>query len=155
MQNTRTFDPNFECRYEFAGKVSKKNIRTGVSKTGKDYHLAEFIVTAEHKGQKQTTYVSHKVKCWGNAAIHANETLQEGDYAYILADKYLQDSWDDKQTGQKRYSNYFSPVKIERIEGAQQETPRRQPSAAYVPKKAEVQTTINGHDGFEDDDIPF
>ena len=49
----------------------------------------------------------HNITCWGRTAEIAAEYLKKGRTVYVKG-SLRTDSWDDKQTGQKRYITYVN-----------------------------------------------
>ncbi|PSH04475.1 MAG: single-stranded DNA-binding protein [Acidobacteria bacterium] len=49
----------------------------------------------------------HNITCWARLAEIASEYLKKGRTVYIEG-SLRTDSWDDKQTGQKRYQTYIN-----------------------------------------------
>jgi single-strand DNA-binding protein len=49
----------------------------------------------------------HNITCWGRTAEIAAEYLKKGRPVYVKG-SLRTDSWDDKQTGQKRYITYVN-----------------------------------------------
>lgn len=62
----------------------------------------------------------HNVTCWSRLAEIAGEYLKKGRTVYIEG-SLRTDSWDDKQTGQKRYQTYINASDIVLLGGGRTE----------------------------------
>jgi single-strand DNA-binding protein len=63
----------------------------------------------EGKWQERTDW--HDITCWDRLAEIASEYLKKGRSVYIEG-SLRTDSWDDKQTGQKRYKTYVNASEL-------------------------------------------
>jgi len=74
--------------------------------------VAKFTVATNERykdkgGEWQDRTEWHNITCWGRTAEIAAEYLKKGRAVY-LEGSLRTDSWDDKQTGQKRYQTYVN-----------------------------------------------
>lgn len=113
-------------------------------------------------GQKQEAVEFHNVVLWGRLAEITNQYLKKG--RLVLVEGRLQTrSWDDKQTGQKKYRTeivaeniQFGPQGGGNFGGGGTPTSPREPSALEQPP-AEIPTVQYPADEEEirAEDIPF
>lgn len=61
----------------------------------------------DKEGNWQDRTEWHNITCWARTAEIAGEYLKKGRTVYVEG-SLRTDSWDDKQTGQKRYSTYVN-----------------------------------------------
>lgn len=133
-----------------------------------DIALAVNRVYSTDQGEKreETTFVD--VELWGRQAEIAGEYLKKGRPVYIEGRLKL-DTWDDKQTGQKRSKMRVvgetmqllggreggAPGGAEREDGSSarpqmQSRPPQRPAAAAIPRKP-----VDPDLDVEGDDVPF
>jgi single-strand DNA-binding protein len=62
----------------------------------------------------------HNITCWARLAEIASEYLKKGRSVYIEG-SLRTDSWDDKQTGQKRYQTYINANDLVLLGGGRSE----------------------------------
>lgn len=113
---------------------------------------------------EETTFVD--ITLWGRQAEIAGQYLSKGRSVFVEGRLQL-DTWDDKQTGQKRSKLRVIGENVQflgsRSDGAggggggdegggQRPVQRQQPSQGNRPQRAEES---GGGDSFDDDDIPF
>lgn len=113
-------------------------------------------------GQKQQATEFHNVVLWGRLAEITNQYLKKG--RLILIEGRLQTrSWDDKQTGQKKYKTeivaetiQFGPQGSSGMGGGNTPVSSREPAAAEQPP-TEIPTVQYPADEEEirAEDIPF
>jgi single-strand DNA-binding protein len=105
--------------------MKSENLVILVGNTGKEVELkhtssgtavAKFTLATNERfkdkneqWQERTEW--HNVTCWGRLAEIAAEYVQKGRTLYIKG-TLRTDSWDDKQTGQKRYMTYINAKDI-------------------------------------------
>lgn len=87
--------------------------------------VAKFsIATSERfkdkSGEWQDRTEWHNITCWSRLAEIAGEYLKKGRTVYIEG-SLRTDSWDDKQTGQKRYSTYINANELVLLGGGRGE----------------------------------
>jgi single-strand DNA-binding protein len=109
------------------------------------------------QGQKQeeTTFVD--VTLWARMAEIAAQYCHKGDPLFVSGRLHL-DTWDDKQTGQKRSKLKVIGESIQLL-GARQQAPAAPPArAAAPPPRATAPARKSAHDPDLDsmpDDVPF
>lgn len=114
----------------------------------------------DREGKRQERTEWHRVVLWGKLAELAQRWLKKGSQIYVEG-RLQTRSWDDQQTGQKRYSTEVvgaSMTFLGRAEGgggsgggAREQQPREQPQRAPAPRGPNVEEDA----GFFDDDVPF
>ena len=123
-----------------------------------DISLAINRVWKNDAGQKQeeTTYV--EVELWGRQAEIAGEYLKKGRPVYIEGRLKL-DTWDDKQTGQKRSKMRVVGETLQLLGsrdgtngGTSSGTSERTQSRPPRPARPPVDPDLDATDG---DDVPF
>jgi len=94
--------------------VCKFSVATSESFVGKD-------------GQKQETTEWHNIVVWGKPAENCSKFLARGRQVY-LEGKLATRSWDDKQSGQKRFATEIVAQSVQFIsDGQRQQQPQGQP----------------------------
>jgi single-strand DNA-binding protein len=120
-----------------------------------DFGLAVSRIYSGEDGEKkeETTFVD--VTLWARLAEIAGQYLKKGRPVFIEGRLQL-DTWDDKQTGQKRSRLRVVGENLQllgsRPEGEGPAPPPRRPSAAAPPSRPE---TRDPDLDVEPDDIPF
>ena len=116
-------------------------------------NIATFsLATSESRKDAQGNWLEdttwHNIKAFGRSAETARDQLKKGGKVFVEG-KITQESWDDKQTGQKRsktvvVANYLSVVPTAR-------------SSSPVPNQtpAADRERANQSPEITDDDIPF
>lgn len=119
--------------------------------------VAQFGVAVSKKtGDKEYTSF-FDVKCWGAIAEGAAQNLRKGS-PVIVSGELQQESWDDKQTGQKRSKVVITAFTVGRIafkdQGQQQPTQQRRQAA---PPTTAAAPSDNDAGGYGDDggDVPY
>ena len=74
----------------------------------------------DKEGNWQDRTEWHNITCWARLAEIAGEYLKKGRTVYIEG-SLRTDSWDDKQTGQKRYSTYINASDLVLLSGGRGE----------------------------------
>jgi single-strand DNA-binding protein len=124
---------------------------TAVAETG----LAINRTWTDNDGQKQeeTTFVD--LTFWGRTAEIAQEYLRKGRAVFIEG-RLRQDSWEDKQTGQKRSRLRVSVENMQML-GPKTEASQQQPPAGQPPpaRSAPPPPQQPRDPGFDESDIPF
>jgi len=113
----------------------------------------------DKEGNWQDRTEWHNITCWARLAEIASEYLKKGRSVYIEG-SLRTDSWDDKQTGQKRYSTYVNASDLVLIggrEGGQGGGGGRPQAAAATNEFDQSAPSEEAHAGTQitDDDIPF
>jgi single-strand DNA-binding protein len=99
----------------------------------------------------------HNITCWARLAEIASEYLKKGNSVYIEGNLRT-DSWDDKQTGQKRYQTYVNASDLVLIGGRGEEGGSRAPSRGSdfdQSAPGEFDSAPARASEITDDDIPF
>lgn len=68
-----------------------------------ELRMATTDVYTDKAGQKQERTEWHRVEVWGKQAESCGKYLEKGRQVYVEG-QIRTDSWDDKETGQKKYS---------------------------------------------------
>lgn len=113
------------------------------------FSMATTEVWKDKQGQKQERTDWHRVEFFGRQAEVAAEYLKKGNPVYIEG-RVQYDQWDDKQTGEKKYSTKIKGDRLQLLGGRSGGTnPHPPPSTPSHPSALEQK----GSDF--DDDIPF
>lgn len=106
------------------------------------FSLATSETFVGRDGNKQEETEWHKVVCWNKTAENCAKYLSKGRMAYVEG-KITTVSWDDKQTGQKRYATEIVAQNLQFIgdgrqaqnnqERGQQAPAQGAPSQEYAP----------------------
>ena len=113
----------------------------------------------DKSGQKQEQTEWHSIVVWGKQAEIAGQYLTKGKQIY-LEGRIQTSSWDDKQTGEKKYRTEIICDNFQMLgsRGGGGEFESHGPSASASPSSAPSQGPSYDEGGFgepEDDDIPF
>lgn len=118
-----------------------------------NFSLATSEVYVDKGGQKQEKTEWHRIVLWGKQAELAGRYLQKGSQIY-LEGKLQTRSWDDQQTGQKKYSTEVVGFQMTFLgkpqgngSGGQQHAPAQNHQAPSGPPADDS--------AFFDDDVPF
>ena len=113
----------------------------------------------QNQRQEETTFVD--ITLWGRQAELAQQYLTKGRGAYIEG-RLQMDTWDDKQTGQKRSKLKVVAESLQFLPdgkgGSGGGSPQSGPQAARAPEQRSgpPQGGSAAHDDYsEEDDIPF
>jgi single-strand DNA-binding protein len=120
-----------------------------------DLGLAINRVWKDSSGQKQeeTTFVD--ITLWSRTAEVAAEYCHKGDPLFVSGRLHL-DTWDDKQTGQKRSKLKVVGEQIQLLGSRQQAPAAAPPTKSPTPAPpAQRQTPKDPDLDAEPDDIPF
>jgi single-strand DNA-binding protein len=98
----------------------------------------------------------HNITCWARLAEIASEYLKKGRTVYIEG-SLRTDSWDDKQTGQKRYQTYINANDLVLLGGRGEDSGGRGPSRGsdFDQSPGEFDSAPSRATEITDDDIPF
>jgi single-strand DNA-binding protein len=113
----------------------------------------------DKNGQKQEQTEWHQIVVWGKQAEIAGQYLTKGKQIY-LEGRIQTSSWDDKQTGEKKYRTEIICENFQMLgsRGGGGDFESHGPSAAASPAASPAQGPSYDEGGFgepEDDDIPF
>ncbi len=124
------------------------------------------IATSENwndkQGQKQERTEWHRVVVWGKMAEVVGQHLTKGRQVYVEG-RLQTRSWDDKATGQKKYSTEIVASTVQFLGGSSEGASRGSQASATPRGGAEEQTQARPDDaGFSpepafdsDEEIPF
>lgn len=100
--------------------------------------------------KEDTTFVN--VTCWDKFAEYVGEKLQKGR-PVLVEGRLKSDSWDDKNSGQKRSKVFIMASRITPLDwdgdGKQGERSERRPASEPSPRPRDIEEPI------PEDDIPF
>lgn len=113
-----------------------------------NFTLATNRVYKDRDGNRQKQTEWHNIVCWGRQAEVAGQYLTKGKQIYIEG-RIQTRSWDDKQTGEKRYRTEIVCDNFQML-GSRGE---HDGGGASSGSSAEPPTDIGGPPA--DDDIPF
>lgn len=91
------------------------------------FSLATSEVWFDKKGEKQEETTWHKVVVWQKPAENCAKYLSKGRQVYIEG-KITTVTWDDKQTGQKRYGTEIVAQTVQFIGDGQQQQQQARPA---------------------------
>jgi single-strand DNA-binding protein len=94
--------------------------------TGSGTAVANFTLATNDRykdkdGNWQERTEWHNITCWARLAEIASEYLRKGRAVYVEGSLRTQ-SWDDKQSGQKRYQTYVSATDLVLLGGERSES---------------------------------
>jgi single-strand DNA-binding protein len=133
--------------------------------TGGGTAVAKFTLATNDRfkdkdGNWQDRTEWHNVTCWARLAEIASEYLKKGRTVYIEG-SLRTDSWDDKQSGQKRYMTYINASDLVLLGGGREDAG----SGGNRGSSRSNDFDQGGHGEFDsaparateitDDDIPF
>lgn len=104
---------------------------------------------ATGKMQEQTEW--HRVVFYGRLAEIAGEFMRKGSRAYIEGSIHTR-KWQDKQSGQDRYSTEIKGLVLQMLDNPNQDKPQQQ--GAQAAQMAPASTPAEQHQ-YDDSDIPF
>jgi single-strand DNA-binding protein len=127
---------------------------TGGGTTVATFNLATSEGRKDAQGNWKDDTTWHNVKAFGRVAETAREQVKKGTKVFVEG-KLTTETWDDKQTGQKRYktmvvANYLSVVPSARSLGA-----RGEPAAGADQRPAASRERVHEPTEITDADIPF
>lgn len=121
-----------------------------------EMRVATTDVYNDRQGQRQERTEWHRVEVFGKVAEACGKYLEKGKQVYVEG-QIRTESWDDKETGQKRYSTKIVAREVKFLgggkgDGERQGREQRHPDrgSAAPPSGGDV-----GDFGPGDDDIPF
>jgi single-strand DNA-binding protein len=133
-----------------------------VRSTPSGQSVASFTLATNRKwkdknGQKQEQTEWHQIVCWGRQAEVAGQYLTKGKQIYVEG-RLQTRSWDDKQSGEKRYRTEVICDNFQMLGGRGGDFEGGRGGHAEGPSFDEAPGGGGGAGGFgggEDDDIPF
>lgn len=87
-----------------------------VCRTGLNVATFNIAINEKNKNGDVTTFVN--IKCFGKVAEICSQYLNKGS-AVLIEGKYRTETWEDRKTGTKRYSNYILAEAVQFIGGRQ------------------------------------
>ena len=126
-----------------------------------NFTLATSESWADKAGQKQERTEWHRIVVWGKLAELCNQYLTKGRQAYVEGALQTR-SWDDKTSGQKRYTTEINAKTIQFIggqanagAGATREQSSNAGGPSYDTSMVNQDYDISTDTNFTADDIPF
>ena len=122
--------------------------------------VAEFSLATNRRwrdrdGNRQEQTEWHRIVCWGRQAEIAGQYLTKGKQIYVEG-RLQTRSWDDKQTGEKRYRTEIVCDNFQML-GQRGDShspgPSGPPETGYGAGSGQQASQVA--DGPDDDDIPF
>ena len=115
--------------------------------------VAKFTVATDERftdksGEKQERTEWHNITAWGKLAEICGQYLRKGKLVYIEG-SIRTDSWDDKETGQKRYRTDIIANQMQMLDRKGDEG-----GGAYAGARASSGASAAGP-GEEEEDVPF
>ncbi|MGK2860137.1 MAG: single-stranded DNA-binding protein [Thermoanaerobaculia bacterium] len=121
--------------------------------------VAEFTMATDEKytdksGNKVERTEWHNVQAWGRLGEICGQYLRKGKLIYIEG-RIQTDSWDDKETGQKRYKTRITANEMKMLGSrGEGESGGSEGGGSYSkPQRANEPARVA--DGGDDDDVPF
>ncbi|MBW8874948.1 MAG: single-stranded DNA-binding protein [Acidobacteria bacterium] len=111
----------------------------------------------DKNGQKQEQTEWHQIVVWGKQAEIAGQYLTKGKQIY-LEGRLQTRSWDDKQTGEKRYKTEVICDNFQMLGGRGGDFESHGPAASASQSQSSPSQGPSYDEGFgepEEDDIPF
>lgn len=124
-----------------------------------ELRLATTDSFTDKQGQKQERTEWHRVNVWGKVAENCAKYLQKGRQVYVEG-RIQTRSWDDKETGQKRYATEIVASQVTFLGGGGGESGQRSGGYPASGGRASGPSQDPGPSeppdfGPGDDDIPF
>ena len=124
-----------------------------------NFTLATSESWADKAGQKQERTEWHRIVVWGKLAELCNQYLTKGRQAFIEGSLQTR-SWDDKTSGQKRYTTEINAKTVQFIGGqagvgAPKENNNSQGAPTYDTSMVNQEYDISTDTNFTADDLPF
>ena len=121
--------------------------------------VAKFTLATDERftdksGEKQERTEWHNIVAWGKLAEICGQYLRKGKLIYI--DGSLRyDSWDDKETGQKRYRTEIVANQMQMLDRKGDESGAGGGGGAYAGARKGGSATATAPQVEEDDEVPF
>jgi len=121
--------------------------------------VAEFSLATDEKytdksGNKVERTEWHNIQAWGRLGEICGQYLRKGKLVYIEG-RIQTDSWDDKETGQKRYKTRVTANEMKMLGGkGDGESGGGYESSGSSSRKSSNEPARVA-DGGDDDDVPF
>jgi len=116
--------------------------------------VAKFTIATDERftdknGEKQERTEWHNITAWGKLAEICGQYLRKGKLVYIEG-SIRTDSWDDKESGQKRYRTEIVANTMKMLDRKGDENSGGGQYAGAARKSSGAATQVE-----EDDDVPF
>ncbi len=121
--------------------------------------VAEFSLATDEKytdkgGNKVERTEWHNIQAWGRLGEICGQYLKKGKLVYIEG-RIQTDSWDDKETGVKKYKTRINANEMKMLGGrGDGESGGSDSGGGYANKKSSNEPA-RVSDGGDDDDVPF
>ncbi len=118
--------------------------------------VAKFSIATDERytdrnGEKQERTEWHNITAWGKLAEICGQYLRKGKLVYVEG-SIRTDSWDDKETGQKRYRTEIVANQMQMLDRKGDENG----GGAYTGARRNTETaTETATQVEEDDEVPF
>jgi single-strand DNA-binding protein len=117
-------------------------------------NVAKFTIATDERytdkaGEKQERTEWHNITAWGKLAEICGQYLRKGKLVYIEG-SIRTDSWDDKESGQKRYRTEIVANTMKMLDRKGDENSGGGQYAGAARKSSGTATQVE-----EDDDVPF
>lgn len=122
--------------------------------------VAEFSLATDEKytdksGNKVERTEWHNIQAWGRLGEICGQYLRKGKLVYIEG-RIQTDSWDDKETGQKRYKTRVTANEMKMLGGKSDgESGGSYESGGNSNYRKSSNEPARVADGGDDDDVPF
>lgn len=118
--------------------------------------VAKFSIATDEKftdrsGEKQERTEWHNIVAWAKLAEICGQYLKKGKLVYIEG-SLRTDSWDDKETGQKKYRTEIVAQTMKMLDRRGDDEGAGASSGSY---RSSGNSSSASHDMVEDDDVPF
>ena len=104
----------------------------------------------DKNGEKQERTEWHNIVAWGKLAEICGQYLKKGKLIYIEG-AIRTDSWDDKETGQKRYRTDIVANQMQMLDRKGDENG----GGAYAGARKSTTSAVATAQADEDEDVPF
>jgi len=122
--------------------------------------VAEFSLATDEKytdksGNKVERTEWHNIQAWGRLGEICGQYLRKGKLVYIEG-RIQTDSWDDKETGQKRYKTRVTANEMKMLGGkGDGESGGSYENSGSSSSRKSSNEPARVADGGDDDDVPF
>ena len=119
-------------------------------------NVAKFTIATDERftdknGEKQERTEWHNITAWGKLAEICGQYLRKGKLVYIEG-SIRTDSWDDKESGQKRYRTEIVANTMKMLDRKGDENSGSGSSSGYAGARKSSGSATQVE---EDDDVPF
>ncbi|MBI2215204.1 MAG: single-stranded DNA-binding protein [Acidobacteria bacterium] len=128
---------------------------TPSGQTVTEFSLATDEKYTDKSGNKVEKTEWHNIQAWGRLGEICGQYLRKGKLVYIEG-RIQTDSWDDKETGQKRYKTRINANEMKMLGGRSDgESGGYENSAGSSSYRKSASEPARVADGGDDDDVPF